>query len=161
RTLEVTDGLLGLSEGGPSRDAPRCPHAPRHGRPALRFRPAVGPAQFRGRHPAHPVRARPRGCPRGRHRLRRPGPEPLWRRRPVSPPAPPAFAPSPRVSSLKDEPSMSINRSYPGYGTLVYVGPDPPAPGYVTRYGAAVTAQGYTRAPAPARRGFRLFGWRR
>jgi hypothetical protein len=67
-----------------------------------------------------------------------------------------------RVYAFKDEPLMSINNSYLGYGNLVYVGPNPPSPGYVTRYGQMQSA-GVVRTPGPVpqRRGFRLFGRRR
>ena len=56
---------------------------------------------------------------------------------------------------FSDESLFSINRSYLGYSNFVYRGPGgPPAPGYVTGYGAP-RSQVYTPAPVPARRG----GW--
>jgi hypothetical protein len=66
---------------------------------------------------------------------------------------------------FKDEPLMSINRSYLGYSNFNYYGPDP-ALGAYTTYRAS-RPQTYVQAPAsapvqvPARRGFRLFGGRR
>ena len=79
----------------------------------------------------------------------------------------------------KDEPLMSINRSYLGYSNFVDYGPRPPAHanppprgGYVTGYAAprapvyaTPRAPVYTTAPAPVysapvRRGG-LFGWLR
>jgi hypothetical protein len=88
--------------------------------------------------------------------------------------------------AFKDEPLMSINRSYLGYSNFVDYGPDsalgaysgynaavrarayPPAPVQAPRYVQAPTyaqAPTYYQAPTYAqpapRRGFRLFGWRR
>ena len=51
--------------------------------------------------------------------------------------------------AFKDEPLMSINRSYLGYSNFVWQGPHAPAPGYVTQYGQA-RSPGYVRAAAPA-----------
>jgi hypothetical protein len=88
--------------------------------------------------------------------------------------------------AFKDEPLMSINRSYLGYSNFVDYGPES-ALGAYSGYNAAVRARAYPPAPvqaptyvqapayvqtrtyaqaptyyqAPARRGFRLFGWRR
>jgi hypothetical protein len=64
-----------------------------------------------------------------------------------------------RGYAFKDEPLMSINRSYLGYSNFVYYGPHPPAPGFLAD-GLAPRAPGYVRPAAPARRGF-LFGGRR
>jgi hypothetical protein len=96
-------------------------------------------------------------------------------------PAPPA-APVYRGYAFKDEPLMSINRSYLGYSNFVDYGPES-ALGSYSGYNAAVRARAAAPAPAyvPARtyaqtptyyqaptyaqpaprRGFRLFGWRR
>lgn len=66
---------------------------------------------------------------------------------------------------FKDEPVMSVNRSYLGYTNFVYYGPDP-AFGYPPKY-KTFRPQTYVHTPAPApvyappRRGFRLFGGRR
>jgi hypothetical protein len=68
--------------------------------------------------------------------------------------APSVGAASPRGYAFKDESLMSINNSYLGYGNFVYVGPDPPAPGYVSG-----VPRSYS--PAPVRRGVRWFGRRR
>jgi hypothetical protein len=65
-----------------------------------------------------------------------------------------------RGYAFKDEPVMSINRSYLGYSNFVYYGPHPPAPGFLTD-GLASRAPGYVRPSAPSRRGFPLFGGRR
>lgn len=82
--------------------------------------------------------------------------------------APAAPAGSARGYAFKDEPLMSINRSYLGYSNFVYYGPGSPSP-YATAPGTA-PARGYVAGSAapptyyyyarpPARRG--LFGWRR
>jgi hypothetical protein len=73
-------------------------------------------------------------------------------------PAPPAGAVYPRVYAFKDEPVMSVNRSYLGYTNLVDVSGRPSAPRFMTDYGNRT--QGYY-VPAPAPRGVRWFGWRR
>jgi hypothetical protein len=75
--------------------------------------------------------------------------------------------------SFNSEPLMSINRSYLGYGNMVYNGPGSLSPYYSSPARAvapvapaAPTATYYvpTQAQtyyAPARPRFRLFGWRR
>ncbi|MDR3635848.1 MAG: hypothetical protein P4L84_18745 [Isosphaeraceae bacterium] len=72
-------------------------------------------------------------------------------------------APAPVYSqnyAFKDEPLMSINRSYLGYSNLTYTGPGSLSPFGATGTGTAV-APAYVSAPAPVRRGFGLFGRRR
>jgi hypothetical protein len=84
------------------------------------------------------------------------------------------YTSSPRASgsysrgyNFADEPVMSINRSYLGYSNFVDPGPrlpahaDPPGPNSATTRALGGQAPGFVRAPAPARRGFRLFRWRR
>lgn len=72
-----------------------------------------------------------------------------------------------RGYAFKDEPLMSINRSYLGYSNFVYYGPGSPSP-YATAPSTAPArgyVAGYTTPPTyyytrpPVRRG--LFGWRR
>jgi hypothetical protein len=63
----------------------------------------------------------------------------------------------PRGYSFRDEPVMSINNSYLGYGNFTYYGPTL-APRFLTG-NKPYQSPGYTYAPA--RRVFRPFGWRR
>jgi hypothetical protein len=80
-----------------------------------------------------------------------------------------------RPYAFKDEPVMSINNSYLGYGNFVYPGPGLPAhanpPGWYSapRTWTPAPAQAHARvyvrrpapapAPAPARRTIRWNGW--
>ena len=61
-----------------------------------------------------------------------------------------AQAPSGHPYSFKDEPLMSINRSYLGYSNFVYYGPGLPAHANPPGRAAAVGAPVYTQPPAPA-----------
>lgn len=59
--------------------------------------------------------------------------------------------------AFKDEPLVSVNRSYLGYSNLVYRGPGSLSPFQPRPTQPTPAPGGY----APVRRGFRLFGWRR
>src|SRR5262249_31641018 len=54
-----------------------------------------------------------------------------------------------RPYSFKDEPVMSINNSYLGYGNFVYPAPEPPAHANPPGWGGATAPRYYVQRPAP------------